>query len=66
MSDQTEQPKKLKPTHYKVICISMYTQDLEQLDAKVKELRARGFTKMTKSELIRIALNKLDTSVVTK
>ncbi len=24
-----------KPTHYKVICISMYTKDLERLDALV-------------------------------
>src|SRR5262249_49283382 len=28
-----------RPTHYKVICISMYTRDLEELDAKVAELK---------------------------
>ena len=51
--------KKLKPTHYKVICISMYTQDLQQLDAKVDELKRRGFKKTSKSQLIRLALSRL-------
>jgi hypothetical protein len=27
-----------KPDHYKVICISMYNQDLAELDRKVNEL----------------------------
>lgn len=49
-----------KPTHYKVICISMYTQDLEELDAKVAELKRRGWTKANKSQLIRLALAALD------
>ncbi|MCE9573956.1 MAG: hypothetical protein K8W52_12475 [Deltaproteobacteria bacterium] len=49
-----------KPTHYKVICISMYTRDLEELDAKVAELKRRGWTKANKSQLIRLALASLD------
>lgn len=49
-----------RPTHYKVICISMYTRDLEQLDAKVAELKRRGWTKANKSQLIRLALSQLD------
>jgi hypothetical protein len=49
-----------KPTHYKVICISMYTRDLEELDAKVAELKRRGWTKANKSQLIRLALAALD------
>lgn len=51
---------KAKPTHYKTICISMYTTDLKKLDAKVAELKRRGKTKMSKSELIRLALEKLN------
>jgi len=51
---------KLRPTHYKVICISMYTQDLEELDAKVAELKRRGWTKANKSQLIRLALSQID------
>jgi hypothetical protein len=53
----TKQPR---PTHYKVICISMYTQDLEDLDAKVAELKRRGWTKANKSQLIRLALSQID------
>ena len=49
-----------KPTHYKVICISMYTRDIEELEAKVAELKKRGYTKANKSQLIRIALSQVD------
>ncbi len=49
-----------KPEHYKVICISMYTDDLEQLDRMVKELKSRGLTKANRSALIRQALLQLD------
>jgi hypothetical protein len=49
-----------RPTHYKVICISMYTRDLEDLDAKVAELKRRGWTKANKSQLIRLALSQVD------
>lgn len=58
-----EEPKKgaaARPTHYKVICISLYTRDLEELDAKVHELKRRGWTKANKSHLIRLALAQLD------
>ena len=49
-----------RPTHYKVICISLYTRDLEELDAKVAELKRRGWTKANKSQLIRLALSMMD------
>jgi hypothetical protein len=49
-----------KPTHYKVICISMYTKDLERLDELVGELKSRGMTKANRSALIRAALDQLD------
>ncbi len=49
-----------KPTHYKVICISMYTRDLAQLDALVETLKARGVTKANRSALIRAALDQVD------
>ena len=52
--------KGVRPTHYKVICISMYTRDLEDLDAKVAELKRRGWTKANKSQLIRLALSQID------
>jgi hypothetical protein len=49
-----------KPTHYKVICISMYTKDLGRLDELVDELKSRGITKANRSALIRVALEQLD------
>ncbi len=49
-----------KPTHYKVVCISLYTKDIENLEAKVAELKRRGHTKANKSQLIRYALNQLN------
>lgn len=49
-----------KPQHYKVICISMYTKDLERLDTMVDELKARGITKASRSALIRAALDQVD------
>lgn len=51
---------KEKPTHYKVICISMYIDALERLDGMVKELKSRGYTKANRSALIRHALNVVD------
>lgn len=56
----TKKDAAARPTHYKVICISMYTRDLEELDAKVHELKRRGWTKANKSHLIRLALAQLD------
>jgi hypothetical protein len=64
--DEADEPRKPRgtkpprPTHYKVICISMYTRDLEDLDAKVAELKRRGWTKANKSQLIRLALSQID------
>jgi len=54
-----------RPTHYKVICISMYTRDIEELDAKVAELKRRGWTKASKSQLIRLALAQIDLDKLT-
>lgn len=56
----TADPTKERPTHYKVICISMYTNDLERLDGMVEALKKRGLTKANRSALIRAALDQLD------
>jgi hypothetical protein len=58
--------KRPAPAHYKVICISMYTSDLDELDAKVSELKRQGHTKMSRSQLIRLALNRLSINDVPK
>ena len=49
-----------KPTHYKVICISIYNDDLAHLDALVTQLKKRGMTKANRSALIRAALQQVD------
>ncbi|GAB5541842.1 MAG: hypothetical protein RLO52_14390 [Sandaracinaceae bacterium] len=49
-----------KPDHYQVICISLYTEDLERLDQKVKLLKDSGHRKMSRSALIRYALDTAD------
>ena len=58
-------PKKAKakqPDHYKVICISMYLEDLGRLDEKVAQLKDEGHRKMSRSALIRFALDQVDLS----
>ena len=55
-----------KPSHYKVICISMYTDDLKRLDGMVEALKARGLTKANRSALIRYALSQVDLDRVPK
>ncbi len=53
-------PSTDKPTHYKVISISMYTDDIARLDELVKEAKGMGHTRANKSMLIREALRQLD------
>lgn len=55
-----------KPDHYRVICISIYTEDLGRLDAMVEKLKARGLTKANRSALIRYALEQVDIEKVPK
>jgi hypothetical protein len=49
-----------RPGHYKVICISLYTEDLDRLDALVETLKAQGHTRASRSQLIRFALSQVD------
>lgn len=53
-------PEKPKPTHYKVVSISLYQEDIERLERLVAELKKRGHTKANKSQLIRYALDTVD------
>lgn len=59
-------PPREKPQHYKVICISMYTDDLRRLDDMVDALKARGVTRANRSALIRYALSSVDPDAVPK
>ena len=61
-SKKAKPPKKRndKPDHYEVICISMYKEDLARLDAAVAKLKKSGHRKMSRSALIRFALDTMD------
>lgn len=52
--------KKPRPTHYKVVCISLYNEDIERLESLVAELKRRGHSKANKSQVIREALLQID------
>lgn len=49
---------------YKVICISIYVEDLGELDQMVEALKDRGIKRASRSALIRHALRKLDLDAV--
>ncbi len=57
---------KPKPTHYKIVCISLYSEDIERLNELVAELKRRGHTKASKSGLIRYALDTVDIGTMPK
>jgi hypothetical protein len=52
---------KKKADHYEVICISLYTEDLARLDKMVAKLKKRGHRRISRSALIRFALDQIDT-----
>jgi len=58
--------KKDKPTHYKLVCISLYTEDIQLLESLVAELKRRGHTKANKSQVIRAALDQIDLDRIPK
>lgn len=51
-----------RPTHYKVVSISLYNEDIERIDSIVAELRKRGHTKANRSSVIRFAIDTVDFS----
>ena len=53
-----------RPTHYKVISISLYTEDIERLGQLVTELKKQGHSRANKSMVIREALRQLKVSDV--
>ena len=55
-------PREPKPEHYEIICISMYREDLTELDAKVDELKKNGHRRISRSSLIRYALSNVNTA----
>jgi hypothetical protein len=65
-NDAPTKPRPDKPTHYKVVCISLYNEDIRHLESMVAELKRRGHTKANKSQLIRAALAQVDLAKIPK
>lgn len=59
-SRRTTKKAKKKPDHYDVICISLYKEDLAQLDHMVAKLKKKGHRRISRSALIRYALDQVD------
>ncbi len=57
---RTKKKKTSKADHYDVICISLYKEDLGRLDTMVGKLKKSGHRKMSRSALIRFALDQVD------
>ena len=57
---KTKKSKPKKPDHYDVICISLYKEDLTQLDKMVAKLKKQGHRRISRSALIRFALDQVD------
>ncbi len=51
---------KQRPDHYKVVCISLYREDLDRVDRMVRDRKSRGNRKANRSSVIRDALLVLD------
>ena len=59
-SRRTTKKAKKKPDHYDVICISLYKEDLARLDQMVTKLKKKGHRRISRSALIRYALDHVD------
>lgn len=59
LDDFDKPDKPAKPTHYKIMCHSMYIKDLDELERKVVLLKQHGWARANRSHLIRIALSRL-------
>lgn len=58
--------KKAAPTHYKIVSISLYNEDIERIDRLVQELKENGHPKANRSALIRFAIDNVDISKMPK
>lgn len=53
-----------RPRHYRSVNVTLYTEDVERLEALLLELKRRGHTRANKSLVIREALRQLDPDLV--
>ena len=65
MSPRRRRAKKA-PTHYKIVSISLYNEDIDRIDKLVSELKDSGHPKANRSALIRYAIDTVDVSKMPK
>ena len=58
-------PPKPRPDHYRVVCISLYREDLDRVDRLVRDLKARGQRRANRSSVIRQALRQVEEALRT-
>ena len=51
---------KPRPDHYRVVCISLYREDLDRVDRLVRDLKAKGQRRANRSSVIRQALRQIE------
>lgn len=51
---------KRRPDHYRVVCISLYREDLDRVDRLVRDLKAKGNRRANRSSVIRQALRQVE------
>jgi len=51
---------------YKLVCVSLYLEDIARLEALVGELKRRGYSRMSKSKIVRLALAEVDLGKLAK
>ena len=61
---QGKAPDGKAPRPFRMVCISIYEEDLQALDALVVSLKGAGLTQMSRSWLIREAVARLDVNEV--
>lgn len=52
--------RKPAASHYKIVSISLYNEDIEAIDALVAQWKQRGYPKANRSALIRYAIAQID------
>ena len=53
-------PARPRNAAYKLVCISLYAEDIARLEALVRELKRRGEARANKSQVVRLALARAD------
>jgi hypothetical protein len=53
-----------KLQNHKPVCISMYIDDIVEMDELIIELKKKGFTRANRSWLIRMAMKQFDNKLL--